>query len=306
MFSLSGVSIKLAASALPSESIVFWRNAASLLILAPWALLHRRRCFRRDNIKLITARALAVLASLYCYYYSVALIPLADAVLLNFSSPLFVPLLGLLLFRLPLDRVVQLAVMIGFLGVTIVLQPGSGVFQPAAVVGLIGGGLGGLAVVVLWRMPSSESPVRVAFFLSLVGLVISAAPMAAAGVWPGPEQWPALAMLGVFSTAAHLLLTLGCLIAPADRVITLDYLAVIFAALLGWLIWDERPEVTLLLGGLLIIGAGIFVIRSRRRRPAGRSRSSSRRHQIDSWAGRITPPLDSRRDDHTVSPACAP
>jgi drug/metabolite transporter (DMT)-like permease len=70
-------------------------------------------------------------------------------------------------------------------------------------------------------------------------------------------------MLGVFSTAAHLLFALGCLIAPADRVITLDYTAVLFASALGWLIWSEAPDLWLVLGGALIIGAGISVIRSR-------------------------------------------
>ena len=64
-------------------------------------------------------------------------------------------------------------------------------------------------------------------------------------------------MLGVFSTAAHLLFALGCLIAPADRVITLDYTAVLFASALGWLIWSEAPDLWLVLGGALIIGAGI-------------------------------------------------
>lgn len=267
MFSLAGMSIKMAAGSLSSEIVVFWRNAISLAILAPWAFMKRRRWFRRDNMRLITARALAVLAALYCYYYAVGAIPLADAVLLNFSSPIFVPLLGLLLFRFALDRSVLLAAPIGFLGVSLVLRPGADVFEPAALIGLLGGALGGLAVVVLWRMPGGEHPGRIAFFFALIGAAISAVPMLLAGEWPGAGDWAPLIMLGLFSTAAHLLLALGCLIAPADRVIMLDYTAVIFASALGWLIWGEQPDLYLLLGGALIIGAGIYVTRPRWKKP---------------------------------------
>ncbi len=267
MFSLAGMSIKMAAGSLSNETIVFWRNAISFAILAPWAMINRTRWFRRDNMKLITTRALTVLASLYCYYYAVAAIPLADAVLLNFSSPIFVPLLGLLVFLFALDKSVLYAVLIGFLGVSLVLQPGAGVFEPAALVGLVGGALGGLAVVVLWRMPSGEHPGRIAFFFALIGTVISAVPAVISAEWPSNGAWLPLVMLGAFSTAAHLLLALGCLMAPADRVITLDYTAVLFASALGWLIWSEEPDLMFVLGGILIIGAGVYVMRPRPKRP---------------------------------------
>ena len=271
MFALAGMSIKMAAVTLSNETIVFWRNAISLAILLPWALVNRSRWFHRGNMDLIAARALAVLASLYCYYYAVAEISLADAALLNFSSPIFVPVLGFLLFGFGLDSRVLVAVLVGFLGVSIVLQPGASVFQPAAAIGLLGGALGGLAVVVLWKMPGGEHPGRIAFFFTLIGVAVSAVPAVSVGEWPGKEAWMALLMLGAFSTAAHILLAWGCLIAPADRVITLDFTAVVFASALGWLIWNEEPDLSLFLGGTLIIGAGIYVTRMRSRYPPAMS-----------------------------------
>jgi drug/metabolite transporter (DMT)-like permease len=265
MFALAGMSIKMASGNLSNGSIVFWRNAISLAILTPWALWYRQTWLRPGNLRLIAFRAVAVLASLYCYYYAIAAIPLADAVLLNFCSPIFVPLLGLLLFRFPLDRTVLVAVAIGFLGVALVLKPGIDIVDPAALVGLMGGALGGLAVVVLWRMPASENPVRIAFFFAVIGTVLSAIPNLVLREWPGIDDWLPLAMLGAFSTMAHLLLAYGCLVAPADRVITLDYTTVVFAALIGWMIWGEQPDLLMALGAGLIIYAGIHITRSRRR-----------------------------------------
>ena len=69
-------------------------------------------------------------------------------------------------------------------------------------------------------------------------------------------------MLGVFSTAAHVLFARGCLIAPADRVGTLHYTSVLFAAALAWLIWDERPDWFMAAGTALIIAASAIAIRS--------------------------------------------
>ncbi len=273
MFSLAAMSVKMASGSVSNESIVFWRNAISLAVLTPWTIWRRRAWLRFHNMDLIALRGLAVLASLYCYYYAVAAIPLADAVLLNFCSAIFVPLLGLVLFRFQLDKNVLTAVLVGFLGVALVLKPGAGVFQPAALVGLLGGALGGLAVVALWRMPSGEHPARIAFFFALIGVAVSAIPVAITGEWPEGSDWLPLIMLGVFSTVAHLLLALGCLVAPADRVITLDYTTVLFASALGWMIWGEEPDFYLVLGGALIIGAGIYVMRTRLRPPpAGQGR----------------------------------
>lgn len=265
MFSFAGASIKMIGHSLSNETIVFWRNAISLAILAPWAYVNRKRWFHRHNLEHIAMWALAALMSLYCYYYAIAAIPLADAALLSFSAPIFVPVLGYLVFRFALDKGVVFAVLLGFLGVYLLLQPSTGVFETAALVGLLSGVFGGLAVVLLWRMTSTEHPGRMAFFFSLIGVAATIVPMSMSGEWPGGSDWIALLALGFCSTMAILLLALGCLIAPADRVITLDYSGVIFASTLGWLFWNEQPHLSLVIGGSLIIGAGIYAIRSKPR-----------------------------------------
>ena len=279
-FALSGAATKYAADSLSTEAIAFWRSAISLAILAPWALARRRRWLRAENMRLIGLRALTMLVSIYCYYYAISAIPLANAVLLVFSSPIFVPIIGFLAFGFALDRRVLLAVLIGFLGVSLILQPGPAALDIGTLMGLLAGIAGAVGVVVMWRMPADEDPGRIAFFVGLISAAVFAAPAAASGGWPvGAAWWPLIA-LGAFSTAAHLLLAYACLIAPADRIITLEYATVAFAAVLGWVLWAEQPGLTLLIGGALIVGAGIIVLRSPARPPAAetprrRSRSPS-------------------------------
>jgi len=193
-------------------------------------------------------------------------------VLLNFSAPIFVPILGLLLFRFPPSRPVLIAVLVGFAGAALILKPGTALFEPAAVVGLAAGMLGGLAVVAVWRMPKEESAARIAVFFALIGIVITCGPVLAAPRLPPADTWLALVMLGAFSTAAHVMFARGCLIAPADRVGTLHYTSVFFAAGLAWLIWDERVDWFMAAGTALIIAAGVIAVR------AGRRQSNEGRH----------------------------
>lgn len=264
MFALAGVAIKMAGASLGSVDILFWRNVLSLAILLPWIVRRWPGALQPVHGGLMAMRGVAVVASLLCYYYAVQVLPLAEAVLLNFSSAIFVPLLGFLLFRFGLDRRVLIAVLVGFAGVALILKPGTDLFQPAALIGLASGMLGGLAAVAVWRMPEEESPVRIAVWFALIGIVITSGPMLMDPVLPPAEAWPPLIALGLFSTAAHILFARGCLVAPADRVSPLDYTAVFFAAGLGWLIWGEGVDWFVAAGTALVVAGGVIAIRARR------------------------------------------
>ena len=266
MFALAGMAIKMAGAHLSSVEVLFWRNVLSLAILVPWILWYWPRSLRPEHGGLMALRGVAVVASLLCYYYAVKALPLAEAVLLNFSSPIFVPLLGFLLFRFALDRKVLLAVAVGFVGVALILKPGTDFFRPDALIGVASGALGGLAAVAVWRMPADESPVRIAVYFALIGILITAGPAIVVNpaLLPPAEAWPALVMLGLFSTAAHILFARGCLVAPADRVSPLDYTSVFFAAALGWLIWGEGVDWFTAAGTALVVAGGVIAIRKGR------------------------------------------
>ena len=264
MFALAGTGIKMAGESLPFIDVLLWRNVLSLAILTPWICWHWPRSLRPAHGGLMALRGVALVAALLCYYYAVSVLPLAEAVLLNFSAPIFVPLLGFLLFRFALDRNALAAVLIGFAGVVLILKPGTDFFQPMALIGLASGVLGGLSAVAIWRMPAHEDPIRIAVYFAGIGILITLGPVLALAepALPPADAWPGLVMLGVFSTAAHILYAKGCLVAPADRVGTLVYTSVVFAALFGWLFWDERLDWLMAGGTVLVVGAGIIAVRA--------------------------------------------
>ena len=264
MFALAGMGIKMAGESLPFVDVLLWRNVLSLAILTPWICWHWPRSLRPAHGGLMALRGVALVAALLCYYYAVSVLPLAEAVLLNFSAPIFVPVLGFLLFRFALDRNALAAVLIGFAGVVLILKPGTDFFQPMALIGLASGVLGGLSAVAIWRMPAHEDPIRIAVYFAGIGILITLGPVLVLTepAMPPPEAWPGLIMLGVFSTAAHILFAKGCLVAPADRVGTLVYTSVVFAAVFGWLFWDERLDWLMAGGTVLVVGAGVIAVRA--------------------------------------------
>lgn len=263
MFALAGTGIKMAGESLPFIDVLLWRNVLSLAILTPWVCWHWPRSLQTAHGGLMAMRGVALVAALLCYYYAVSVLPLAEAVLLNFSAPIFVPVLGYLLFRFALDRNALAAVLIGFAGVALILKPGTDFFQPMALIGVASGVLGGLSAVAIWRMPAHEDPFRIAVYFAGIGILITLGPVLLTGPsLPPPDAWPGLIMLGVFSTAAHVLYAKGCLVAPADRVGTLVYTSVVFAALFGWLFWDERLDWLMAGGTVLVVGAGVIAVRA--------------------------------------------
>ena len=253
LFALAGVAIRLASAGLSSVEVLFWRNVLSLLILTPWIIVRWPDSIRPVHTGLIVMRGVAVVVSLLCYYYAVSVIPLGGGGVAQLQRPDF---------RFALNRAVLIAVVMGFAGTALILKPGTALFEPAALIGLAAGVLGALAVVAVWRMPKQESAARIAVYFALIGIAITAGPVLVEPRLPPAETWPALAILGVCSTAAHVLFARGCLIAPADRVGTLHYTAVLFAAGLAWLIWDERVDWFMAAGTLLIVVASVIAVRA--------------------------------------------
>src|SRR6185295_8598396 len=89
LFALAGVAVKLAVTDLPKEVVVFFRNLLSLTLLLPWVAVRGLGAVRTRQFPLHLLRAGSTLSALYCYYYAVSRIPLADAVLLQFTGPIF-------------------------------------------------------------------------------------------------------------------------------------------------------------------------------------------------------------------------
>jgi drug/metabolite transporter (DMT)-like permease len=262
LFATMGAAVKFAAATLNNEVIVFMRNAMGLLMILPIVQRHGglpALATRVPHLHLL--RAVAGVAAMYCFFYTLGHLPIANGVLLQMTSPVFIPVLVFLWLKEPPGRFALLAVPIGFFGVMLVLDPG-GELNLASLIGLLGGMLGAVAKVTVRRLTRTEPATRIVFYFAILSTAISALPMPWAWQTPTQAGFFLLLLIGMTGTAGQFLLTLGYGAAPAARVGPFTYFSVVFAAAYGYLFWEDLLTPRFAGGALLIAIAGMLALRS--------------------------------------------
>jgi len=264
LFAAMGVMVKVAATHLPNTMVVFSRNLFGLMALLPWIVRLGWHGLRTRAWREHAVRGLAGLAAMYCFFYAIAHLQLAEAVLLNYSLPLFTPIIAGLWLHEKVPARLWRALALGFVGLLIILRPGIGLFRPAALVGLAAAVLCALAQVGVRRLTRTEPIIRIVFYFALISTVVSGLPVLRS--WTTPERglWPVLVALGVLATLGQIFLTRAYAQAPAAQVGPFIYTTVVFAGLLDWLIWGRRalPDPAFMVGAVLVCAAGILALRS--------------------------------------------
>jgi drug/metabolite transporter (DMT)-like permease len=261
-FAAMGALIKVVSTSLTNELIVFFRNFCALVFILPWIWYSRSlKGVKTSFFQLHLLRSLAGLGAMYCFFYSIAHLQLSEACLLASTAPLFIPVIAYIWIREPVARKVRRAIIIGFIGILLILKPGIGVFQPIAIVGLASGMFAALAMVTIRRMSASEPAIRIVFYFSALGTLISGVPLFWSWQSPQPKIWCLLILIGMLAAVGQILITKGYSLAPAARVGPLTYGNVVFATFLGWLFWGESLDALTWAGAVMICIAGIITTR---------------------------------------------
>jgi len=261
LFSTMGAMVKYLSTELPNEMVVFFRSLMGLLALLPWVLHRGLAQLKTGNWRGHLGRGLAGVSAMYCYFYAIAHLPLAEAILLNYSTPLFIPFIAALWLGEQLSGRLWLAIGVGFIGIVLILKPGHEIFTPVSLIGLASGVFGALAMVSIRRLSKTEPTLRIVFYFSLVCTLVSAVPLAWRWQMPEPHLWALLIGMGVLASLAQLLLTRAYAHAPAAQVGPFTYSTVVFAAAIGGVFWNEIPDILSFFGTALVCLAGVLTIR---------------------------------------------
>jgi drug/metabolite transporter (DMT)-like permease len=261
LFSAMGALVKYMSAHLPNEMVVFFRSAMGLLALLPWVLHRGVGHLKTKNLRGHLWRGLAGVAAMYCYFYAIAHLPLAEATLLNYSTPLFVPFIAAAWLGEKISRKLWGAIITGFTGIVLILKPGLDLFTPVSLIGVASGLFAALAMVSIRRLTHTEPTLRIVFYFSAVCTAVSAVPLAWRWQTPDPGLWALLIGMGALASLAQLLLTRAYSHAPAAQVGPFTYSTVVFAAAIGWMFWGEIPDLLSFGGTALVCLAGIMTIR---------------------------------------------
>jgi drug/metabolite transporter (DMT)-like permease len=259
LFAGVGALVKVTSASLSTEVIVFFRNAVAAMFFIPWLMMRRpSSTFKTNCLHLHLLRAAAGLGAMYCFFTALKLLRLADAMLLCYTMPIFIPIIEWLWLKEPVSRQAKIAVAVGFIGIALILKPGFGLFQAAGLVGLASGILAALAMVGIRRMTLTEPVVRIVFYFTVFGTLVSSIPLAWTWETPGGHLLWALGAMGILAIMAQMCQTRGYSLAPASQVGPFSYGNVVFAAIMGWVFWGETLDGLTLIGAVLTCSAGII------------------------------------------------
>ncbi|SNS41774.1 DMT family transporter [Tropicimonas sediminicola] len=217
------------------------------------------------NMKWHLARNLSHFTAQNLWFYALAILPLAQVIAVEFTSPIWVALLAPLVLGERLTAVRALAALIGFVGVLMVVRPQVGGISPAMVaVAISAVGFAGSALFTR-RLTRTETITCIMFWLTLMQAVMG---LICAGIdgditLPSARAMPWLALIGVTGLAAHFCLSSALAIAPAAMVMPMDFMRLPVMALIGLLVYSEPVDAMVVLGALVIFGANWLNLRVR-------------------------------------------
>jgi drug/metabolite transporter (DMT)-like permease len=251
--------------------VTFWRQLFAIPPLLLWIMLGPGlRSIKTSRIDAHLLRMVIGLTGILCNFIVVMLMPLAEAMTLQFTVPIFATILGALVLKETIGWHRSAAVLAGFSGVLIVAQPWNGHFPLAGTAaGLISAFSGAVLAILLRRLSRTETPLAIVFWFHLLSLP----PLAVAYVfYAEPHDWLSWVMLvgtGLLGGAGQLAMTSSITVAPVSVVAPLDYSSLIWGALFGWLVFGAIPGVSMWVGAAIIVASSLYIIhRDHRRRGA--------------------------------------
>jgi drug/metabolite transporter (DMT)-like permease len=273
-FTFMSVAIREASGELDPLQIAFLRNFFASLAMLPWLAGAGLSALRTERAKLYIARSLVGLVGMLCWFTSLAVLPLADAVALNFTVPLFATV-GAALFLGETVRTRRWsATAVGFLGVLVILRPGFEDFAALSLLPIVAAVFMAASVLIVKALSRTEQPAAVVLYMNIMLTPLSLVPALFVWKWP---SWYALgltAFIGGMAAISHIAMTRAYRRADASVVVPFDYTRLPFIALFAFALYGELPDFWTWVGAGVIVASAVYI--ARREALAARERTVSR------------------------------
>ena len=257
VMSLAAAATKYTAQFVSIEQIVLIQYLVCTLLMLPWLARKGIGTLKTDKPFLHLIRGLSGWLCFYTYYLALKEIPLGEASLLRNSAPLIVPLLVLVWLKYRMPWLNWLPVGIGFIGIGLVLKPDGNAFNPWHLIAFASALTLTISIVSTRVLTLTEPTNRILFYYFSLSALFSL-PFALSNWQPIPLiSLPFLAGISLSVWGIMWLYTQAYSYAKATIIAPLSYFGVLFAGLLGWLFWQQVPDMMAVLGAVLIIGGGI-------------------------------------------------
>jgi len=258
-FSCSDAASKLMTASLPAVEVAWLRFCVfTLLMLGVTVFSGGRSALRSRRPGLQALRALGVMGSSILFIMGLAFLPMAEATAISFVSPLMVTALSIPILGEVVGWRRWSAVAVGLLGVLIVVRPGTGAFDTAAIFPLLSAASWAVALVVTRKMSGADGPLVALTYAAIVGLLVTSAIVPFEWVNPGWREIGLALVTGGASTIAQWLVVLAFQKARASVLAPFSYSQLVWSGLLGFLVFGSVPDGWTLIGAAVIIASGLY------------------------------------------------
>ena len=286
LFTLMASCVKAARGEAPPGEAVFFRSFFALppILLYAWARGRLGEVFvARDPLAHATRGVIGV-AAMFCGFFALGYLPLPELIAINFAAPLMATALAAILLgeRVRLFR--WTAVGIGLLGVIVMIEPrltlaaGGGLGDSEALgaaLALAGAALMAFATIHIRHLVRTETTLSIVFWFTITCTVTGLLTAPFGWAWPsGPVFWLMVAA-GLLGGAAQILLTESYVHADASTLAPFDYSQMLYGLMIGWLVFAETPGLQVLFGAVIVVGAGLYIIRRERQLRIDRAKPRS-------------------------------
>lgn len=255
-FALMGAGVKVAGKTIPVYEIVFFRALVGSIIL--WIIASVRNTnILGNNKKMLLTRGMLGFCAISCYFFSITRLPLADAALLSYTSPIFVAILSVFLLKERITIQLGIFIAIAFICIYFILKPGFDIINIGGIAAVCSGFFASLVFILVKKL-ETESFLTIIFYFTIVTTCLSAPFMLSNYVKPEPVVMLILILNGILATLAQIFLTIAILIEKVSSTTALTCLAVIFSYLLGLIFWGETLDITSMIAGAILIISSII------------------------------------------------
>ncbi len=259
MFAFMVIMIRLASDSLHTFEVAFFRNFFGMLATAPLLIRHGTGILKTDQLPRYLFRCLVGVVSMFCGFWAIGHLPLAQAVSLSYSSPLFVTIFAVFWLGEQVRMRRWAAVVVGFLGVLLIVRPGTDGFTSGTLIALTAAVLSGLVAIQIKQLSKSEPADRIVIYTTLIWVPMSLLPALFVWEWPQGITWLWAIGAGVFGTAGHMFWTRALKLGDVSALTPISFMQLPIVAILGWVLFDQGVDHWTLAGALVIFAANAYI-----------------------------------------------
>ena len=240
--------------------IAFYRNLFGLIAILPLVLRIGISGLRTAHPRLMVLRSVSGIIAMLTWFYGLATVPTAEATALSFTAAIFSALAAFFFLGEKMRLRRWLAIGGGFIGVIVVLQPNAGNFNPNMLLILVSCVFWGLSVTIVKHLTRTDSTTSIVAWMGILLTVMSLPPALVYWQWPDTNDLLLLGLMGAMGPLGHLCMAKALSLADTTAVMSIDFVRLIWAAMIGVYFFGDAFDITTWIGATIIFSSGIYII----------------------------------------------